>query len=111
MYYLSYTNYPLAFLAANESNSDTFTCDTQQLITVSAPYSTCSNVIANPQAASAVKAYLKCPIACGNDLLAQFGIPNSSAEMARNAALVWLFGIGFAVCNYRILKYVNHIKR
>jgi ABC-type multidrug transport system permease subunit len=112
MYYLSYTRYPLAFLAANELITDNFNCQSSELITAPATYNTCPGLaIPNPAATGSFDALLKCPIQCGQELLDQFGISSQGSDMAINAAMIWVFACGFAVLNYLALRYINHIKR
>lgn len=112
MYYFDYLRYPLAGLVANEAVTNVYTCTTNQLITVGTSYNLCPPSVLQPNPNSvnpSMDAYLKCPLACGYDLLAQFGI--DPTQQAMNEGLIWLFAFAFAIINAIILAKVNHISR
>jgi len=54
---------------------------------------------------------LKCPYACGQDLLHNYGIEYSDGDMAMQLGLVAVFGAAFAIAGFIALKYINHIQR
>ena len=54
---------------------------------------------------------LKCPVACGFEMLEAFGVKHSIAWQVQSFVILHCFTIFFAALGFLALKYINHIKR
>lgn len=127
-YDINYLRWALEFLVANEVRNSDFTCSRERGDWVLAPatYDTCQD----PQSVTTISAapnlipfnaapsslvdpntILKCPFACGRDLMESYGVDYSDADMARSLGLVAVFACAFGIAGFITLKYVNHIRR
>ncbi len=106
LYYLSYFNWPVALLTAEELDHDTvFTCSAESAINITAGYNTC------PFTTSMLATHQKCPIQCGNDLLEQYGIQYDTGSLILDFVMVCVFAIVFRVATVVLLRSVNHVQR
>ena len=126
LYDITYCHWALSFLIANESRSEQYQCDTDQLI----PYSNSLNAgycdltdYDQPFANNPMNPYnsnlatvagvdgWKCRYQCGYDLMQTYGVQWSYGKMAEYELVLWGFGLFFAVVAAFALAYINHIKR
>jgi len=122
LYDITYCHWALSFLIANESRSEQFDCDQDQLIPYNADTRgscdlTWTTVLGNtnPYDASQTNGAgiegWKCRYQCGYDLMDTYGVDWDYGHMAQYEVILWCFGIFFAVVAAFALAYINHIKR
>ncbi len=124
-YHLNYLRWALDFLSASElRHRERLTCPDSDYVLADpvafgdrCPASSYTTVGASPSLLppGAVdftpSTLLKCPFACGPDLLDQFGIGYSDGDMAMQLGLVAVFAVGFGIAAFLALKFINHIRR
>ena len=122
-YDLNYLRWAMDFLSASESRNRVYTCDPSELVLAPPSFAgTCPADLLTTvgQSPSLLPAgatgytnatILKCPYACGNDLLDQFGINSTPADMALSLSLIALFATIFGVAAFMTISRISHIRR
>lgn len=124
-YDLNFLRWAMNFVSANELRDAIFQCHSDEYILAAPSYDACSNypqvttVGRDPQylpAGASTSPYgnktvLKCPYACGTDVLMSFGADYSDNDMARNLGIVAGFATFFAIAAFLTIKHLNHIRR
>jgi ABC-type multidrug transport system permease subunit len=121
LYDITYCHWALSFLIANETRSEKYECEIDQLIPYDAssvgvctqPFSYIGSV--NPYNPSTpnepgVQGW-KCRYECGPDLMNTYGVDWDDGKMAGYEVILWCFGVFFASVAAFALAYINHIKR
>jgi len=96
---VSPNRYPLAAAIQNEMRGQEFTCAVAQQFMAPAPL--CGRMTPS----------LRCPVACGEELLTAMGVPTTAADGAQNIGIIAVYIVGFKLLGYFAFKYINHIKR
>ena len=104
MFDISFVKYGVHFISALEAKGETYTCQASELVPVDpATYNQwwqCSpSVILYTPAGP-----MKCPFACGKELLDYFGVKYSVSWEIINFAVLHSFIIFFIVCNFLAIK-------
>jgi ABC-type multidrug transport system permease subunit len=120
---LTYCHWAFSFLLANESRSERFACDYDELIPYDAsnqgtcldmigqfPYQSRTNPYTGHPSAPDILGW-KCRVQCGYDLMDVYGVDWTYGRMAGYEVILYCFGIFFAVLAAFALAYINHVKR